>query len=48
VVKNTFADIGANFIDYESKEQQNRVESFLKAVNEKDHLIPFKHPFLLY
>jgi hypothetical protein len=33
VVNNTFADIGANFIDYESKEQQNRVEAFLKTVN---------------
>lgn len=32
-VKNTFSDIGANFIDYETKEQQNRVESFLKTVH---------------
>lgn len=48
VANNTFADIGANFIDYEGKEQHSRVESFLKTVNQKDNLISFKHPFLLY
>jgi hypothetical protein len=43
----SFADIGANFIDYESEQEKKYIQSKLSK-QIKANILPFKHNFLLF
>lgn len=50
VAPNTYADLGANIIDFESPSQEQNIRSFLSTLsnNQNSSLRLFTKPFLIY